>query len=394
MNRIILFYLLLILGNQALAQVDNAPKNLASVLISNTSQKLNIGGYGQVDFSTALKSGIQSNASLDVSRMVMSFGYRFSDKTQFLTEIEFEHVRELYVEQAFLNHSFADALNFRAGLMLIPMGIINEYHEPTTFNGVSRPMLDNVIIPTTWREIGAGFSGRFQDIGLKYQVYLVNGFNGYGSDDKGYLTGSGFLRGGRQKGAKSYLSAPNLTAKLDYYGIMGLKVGLSGYFGETQSSLFNNLDRMDPVAMARTDSSVVAIATIGLDLRYDIKGFHFRGQWIYSSQGNSSAYNQFTGNDLGSAVSGYYLEAAYNLLKTMSTAYQLIPFVRFEHYDTHYKTDPDIMRMGKYRANEWVVGLGWKPAEGAVYKIDIRLRKTGAEDHFNAWLNAGIGVWF
>lgn len=149
MNRIILFYLLLILGNQALAQVDNAPKNLASVLISNTSQKLNIGGYGQVDFSTALKSGIQSNASLDVSRMVMSFGYRFSDKTQFLTEIEFEHVRELYVEQAFLNHSFADALNFRAGLMLIPMGIINEYHEPTTFNGVSRPMLDNVIIPTT-----------------------------------------------------------------------------------------------------------------------------------------------------------------------------------------------------------------------------------------------------
>ena len=272
-----------------LGQDDNSPQNLASTLMSNTSKKLNIGGYASVDFTKPINSDIRTNASLDVSRMIISMGYSFSDKTQFLTEIEFEHVKELYVEQAFLNHSFNDFLNLRAGLMLVPMGIINEYHEPTTFNGVARPMVDRVIVPTTWREIGAGITGRIQDAGLKYQIYIFNGFNGYDSDDNGLLNGSSFLRGGRQKGAKSYMSSPNFSAKIDYYGIMGLKLGLATYLGETQSALYNNLDPMDPVMLARADSSIVGVSMIGLDARYDLKGFRFRGQFIFSKQSNSGA---------------------------------------------------------------------------------------------------------
>ena len=143
----ILFLLIIFIGSIPLVgQNDNQPKNLASTLISNPDKKLNIGGYASVDFTKSMNSDIRSNASLDVSRMILSMGYRFSDKTQFLTEVEFEHVKELYVEQAFLNHSFSDLLNFRAGLMLIPMGIINEYHEPSTFNGVGRPMVDRVAL--------------------------------------------------------------------------------------------------------------------------------------------------------------------------------------------------------------------------------------------------------
>ena len=80
-------------------------------------------------------------------RMVLLFGYKFNDKVQFVTEIELEHVEEVYVEQAFLQYSLNDHVNLRGGLMLVPMGIINEYHEPTTFNGVDRPSVDKSIVP-------------------------------------------------------------------------------------------------------------------------------------------------------------------------------------------------------------------------------------------------------
>ncbi len=394
MRRLIYSFFLVTAALSAFGQQDNSPQNLASTLLSNTGQKLNIGGYGQVDMTTQLQSGKRSNTSLDVSRMVISLGYRFSDKTQFLTEVEFEHVKELYVEQAFLNHSFSDALSFRAGLMLIPMGIVNEYHEPTAYNGVLRPMVDNLIVPTTWREIGAGFTGRFQDIGLKYQLYLVNGFSSYGSDGKGTLNGSGYLRNGRQRGAKSYLSAPNLSAKVDYFGIRGLKFGLAGYFGDTQSALFNNLDRSDEALGARADSSVVGIAMVGFDVRYTWKGFQARAQVIYAKQSNTAAYNSFVKSDLGSAVTGFYYEESYNILKRTSSTHQLNVFCRFEHYDTHLAVEPTVARQEKYRVNEYVFGLGWKPAEGAVFKIDARLKKAKTNTAYTPYLNAGIGVWF
>jgi hypothetical protein len=394
MQRFTYLIVFILAGLQVFAQNDQAPQNLASKLISDSSQKLNIGGYATVDMTTQFTEGKRSNTSLDVSRMIMSMGYRFSEKTQFLAEVEFEHVKEIYVEQAFLNHTFNDFLSFRAGLMLIPMGILNEYHEPTTFNGVLRPTVDNLIVPTTWREIGAGFTGRFQELGLKYQVYLVNGFSSYGTDNKGTLTGSGFLRNGRQKGAKAFASSPNLSAKLDYYGIRGLKLGLAGYFGDTQSALYNNLDTSNEALVARADSTVVGIAMVGLDARYTLGGFQARGQWIYSSQSNSGAYNQITGNDLGAAVTGYYLEAAYNVFKHFQTSHQLTPFVRFEHYNTHLQVEAGSTPKDKYNVNEWVAGLGWKPAEGAVFKADLRLRKSMADAVYSPYFNAGIGVWF
>ena len=82
--------------------------------------------------------------------------------------------------------------------MLVPMGIINEFHEPTTFNGVERPSMDNKIVPTTWREIGIGVAGRMDGLALRYQAYLFNGFISHDGNE-GKLKGSNGLRGGRQK---------------------------------------------------------------------------------------------------------------------------------------------------------------------------------------------------
>ncbi|WP_372775511.1 hypothetical protein [Mangrovibacterium sp.] len=366
-------------------------QNTADVLL-DSNQKLTIGGYAQIDYNQEFSSDTRSNGNLDVHRMVLMFGYRFNEKAQFIAEVEYEHVKEVYVEQAFLNYRINDWLSFRGGLLLIPMGIINEYHEPTTYNGVERPNLDSNISPTTWREIGAGFNGRLNDLNLKYQVYVVNGFNGYSGS--GTLKGSNGFRSGRQKGAESFMSSPNLAAKVDYYGVPGLKLGLSGYFGNTQSSLYDGMDKSDNLAEAQADSSVVGISMVGVDAAYSLKGLVLKGQLYHASISNSDEYNAFTGKDLGSAMFGYYLEAGYDLLNAKQTDQKLIPFVRYEQYNTHQKTD-GITRNLAYDRADVTAGVGYWLTSGAVLKADMQwMKNESSGSSTTKQFNLGIGVWF
>ncbi len=376
---------------------QNFYQNSAEKLLQ-TSGKLVIGGYGEVHYNQPFNSEIRSNATLDVHRMVMLLGYNFSSRTQFVSELEFEHVSEVYVEQAFLQHKLNSFINLRAGLLLIPMGIVNEYHEPTTFNGVERPLIDGKIAPTTWREIGFGLSGNIIPASLKYQAYIVNGFNGY--NGKGNLNGKNGFRSGRQRGAESFMSSPNFTAKAEYYGIRGLNIGLSGYFGKTQSTLYNGIAKDNSAAVARADSSVVGISMLGVDARYGIKGLQLRGQLYYAAISNTEEYNKFTAvnkvaNDLGSAMTGYYVEAGYNVLRGVSsTTNELIPFVRMENYNTHQSTVGSLVKNEAYNNNAITTGLTYRIAQGAVIKADVQFVKAKQADEYSKVFNAGIGVMF
>jgi len=370
--------------------------NAADQLLASNS-KLTIGGYGEVHYNQPLNSEKRLNGTLDVHRMVMLFGYSFSERTQFVTELEFEHVSEVYVEQAFLQHKINKSINFRGGLLLIPMGIVNEYHEPTTFNGVERPLIDNKIAPSTWREIGFGLTGTIQAASLKYQAYVVNGFNGY--DGTAKLNGKGGFRSGRQKGAESYISSPNFTGKVEYYGIRGLNLGISGYFGDTQSKLYNGISDGDQAALAKADSSVVGISMIGLDARYTFKGIQLRGQLYSVSISNADQYNKFTGttslNDLGSKMTGFYVEAAYNVFRSFSeTKTELYPFLRIEGYDTHASVPSNINANKSYKNSAITTGLTLKLAKGAVLKTDMQFTKSDVESSYSKVFSAGLGVMF
>lgn len=358
----------------------------------NSNQGLTIGGYGEVHYNQPLKSDTYNNGELDVHRIVMLFGYNFNERTQFVTELEFEHVSEVYVEQAFIQYKINNAINFRGGLMLIPMGIVNEYHEPNTFNGVERPLVDKYIAPTTWREIGAGFTGTVLPASLRYQAYVVNGFNGYNGASK--FSGKNGFRKGRQKGIESYISSPNLTAKVEYFGIKGLNVGLSGYFGNSQSTLYDGINKSDKDAVAAADSSVIGIAMLGIDSRYTNGGLQLRGQYYYSSLSNTNQYNDFTGSDLGSALTGYYVEAGYNLFKHLNNVKtDLIPFVRYEQFNTHHKVD-NIIKNDAYKKTAITTGLTWKMTQNAVLKADMQFVKSAADDEYSKVLSAGFGVMF
>lgn len=375
----------------------NQYTNTADYLFSKDS-KLLVGGYGEVHYNQTLNSTTHNNGELDVHRVVMLFGYNFNEKNQFITELEFEHVKEVYVEQAFLQHKLNNSINFRGGLMLVPMGIINEYHEPTTFNGVERPIIDKYIAPSTWREIGFGISGNILQASMKYQLYLMNGFNGY--DGSAKLNGKNGLRGGRQKGAESYISSPNYTGKVEYYGIRGLNIGLSGYFGETQSTLYDGIDKKDDASFAFADSSVIGVSMLGADARYNLKGMQLRGQFYYSVLANSEQYNAFTAdengnlNDLGSSMIGYYAEFGYNVFRPLRTKKQLVPFVRYEFMNTHNSVESSISKNKAYEKSIITTGLTLALTEGAVVKADLQFIKTANDNDYIQALNLGIGVMF
>lgn len=358
-------------------------QNSAQRMMSKEDKKLTIGGYGEITYNQPESK----NGELDVQRLVMMFGYKFSDKVQFFTEIEYEHVKEVFVEQAFVNYAVGDNISVRGGLMLVPMGIVNEYHEPTTFNGVERPAVDNKIVPSTWREIGVGVNGRFPDANLSYQAYIFNGFKSAysdGDDVGGKLKGSSGLRGGRQKGIKSTVSTPTFSTKLDYYGILGLRLGLSGYFGRTQAD-----DDIEDI-----DGSTIGIAMVGLDARYNFKKFEARGEFIYASLSDTQDYNDLTGKDLGSALMGYYIEGGYNVLP-LNSKQRLVAFARYENYDTHADTEDNTLRNDAFNRSDITFGLSYHIVDGVVVKGDYQIKDnalSGAE--VNNQLNFGIGVWF
>ena len=347
------------------------------ILSGNINTGVTVGGYGEITYNQPEGN----NGELDVQRLVLLFGYKFNDKVQFVTEIELEHVEEVFVEQAFLQYTVADNINLRGGLMLVPMGITNEYHEPTTFNGVERPSIDGSIVPTTWREIGIGVQGRFNEISLGYQAYIFNGFQSVNGTST--LGGSNGLRNGRQKGIQSTVNTPNFSAKLDYYGLLGLRLGLSGYFGRTQAE-----DDVDMI-----DGTDVGISMVGFDARYAYQRFTARGQFIHASISDTEAYNNLYTANLGSTLQGWYLEGAYNLLP-LGKQQQLFAFARYSEYDTHASVAGSLSKNNSYERDEWTFGLSYKLAPGAVVKADYQIKGDATTADAKNQLNVGIGVWF
>lgn len=401
MKKIALFVLLFI-AFAANAQETDSIRNyyansVEKMLIGKPG--LGIGGYGEVHYNQPVNAKIKEAGMLDVHRLVLFVGYNFSSKTQFVSEIEFEYAKEIWVEQMFLQHKLNKFINFRAGLLLIPMGIINEYHEPTTFNGVERPIIDNKIAPTTWREIGMGLAGNIIQTNMKYQLYVVNGFNGYDANG-GIFSGSKTLRDGRQKGSKTYLTSPNFTSRLEYYGLTNVNIGVSGYFGKSQSRLFHNLHKDSALLTQKADSSVVNIAMLGTDIRYYNNGIKVTGQLYYTSLGNTKQYNMFTVkngtyNDLGSAMIGYYAEIGYNIFQPLQNIKsELMPFVRYEVYDTHHAVEDIITKNPKYHNTIITTGLTYTLVNGAVLKADIQFSKSKADRSYNKTFNAGFGILF
>ena len=361
------------------------------VLFANPNE-FSIGSYGEAHYNQTITENSFSNGKVDLHRVIMYMGYKFNDRLQFFSETEFEHVKEVYVEQAFMNYSYNSLFNIKAGIILIPMGFVNEFHEPTLFNGVERPNVDKYIIPSTWSEMGLGLHGLIKRANVKYQIYAVNGFKGY--DGSAKITGAG-LRSARQKGAEALIRTPSLTGKLTFFGLNGLRLGLSGYYGSSESSMYNGLEREDESAVDKADSTRVGIAMTALNLQYTIGKFQFTAVGNYTKLSNTQSYNEFTGSNAANTIFGYYGELSFRQsIRKNNTYPQVIPFLRYENYDTHYKVDANIIKNEAYYREELTLGLGYQMTPGTIVKADYQWVKNGANARpFNV-LNVGFGFWF
>lgn len=345
-----------------------------------------IGGYGEVHYTNL--SGPNTPGQANVARFVAYFGHTFSERISFSSELEVEDARieggeaggEVSVEQVYLDYMLSPAATVRAGLVLAPIGIVNETHEPTTFNGVDRPGFDNDIIPTTWREIGVGLVGSVPgNSGLNYRVYLLNGLVASGfSADEG-------IREGRQEGHDATFANPSLTGRVEWVR-PGLTVGGSFWYGGSAAQ--------NPALGTGTFDNAVAL--VSADARYDVGPFMFRGVVANVSISDAEAINQAFGGQVGSRIAGGYAEGAYNLLSTLApqSTQRLLAFIRHERYNTQAGVPEGVVRDDALARRTTTFGLTYKPVYNAVFKGDYQLRRNRAGIGQDQQLALGVGYQF
>jgi hypothetical protein len=361
----------------------------AASKIYQVKKGVSLGGYGEMIYNNKARedqSGtFTGNAdSIDFVRQIIYLGYRFNDHFLLNSEIEFEHGStanggSVSVEFAYLDYLHKDLLNFRVGMLLMPMGFINELHEPTTFLSTFRPQTERTILPSTWRENGLGVFGANDS--WAYKFYLVNSF-----DAAGFTANNGF-RGGRQNGAEASANDFAGVGRIDYLGHKGLVTGVSFYSGQTGQN-----------QRTAADESIKGWTNI-IDAHadYKIAGFQFRGLLAYSHLQGAEQINQLVGlagtDSVASDMLGYYGEAGYDVLNRKNTEHKLVPFFRYEKLNTQMTVPGGF---GKNPANDreiYTLGLSYQPMVNIVLKANYEIQRNDAKTGVDQW-NLGLGYIF
>jgi len=370
---------------EAAAEADRSDYGMgpAASKIYRTPSGLSIGGYGEAiyeSFSSSRDDGSPSGETdeFDFLRAIVYFGYKFNDRWLFNSEIEFEHAStgesgSVSVEFAYLDYLHRPELNLRFGMVLVPMGFLNELHEPTTFLSARRPDVERVIIPSTWRENGVGIFG---DVGpWSYRTYVINGLDGSGFSSSG-------LRGGRQKGSRAKADDFAWVGRLDYTGTPGLLAGVSAYVGDSGQDL--------------SDGQNIGVGTSILEahLEWKWRGFQVRALGARAELDDVARLNDALGfsgsSSVGEELEGYYLELGYDLYSRRAAGEQaLIPYLRYETFDTQSQVPTGFARNPARDVESWTYGIAYRPIDRLIFKFDYLDYENGADtgiDQFNVAL--------
>jgi hypothetical protein len=344
-----------------------------------------ISGYMELHLNKPVDSPGQPPI-LDFHRFVLLINHRFSDRLRFVGELELEHAvvegleeeGELELEQAYLDMLFSPAFNVRAGMVLVPVGIINERHEPPVFHGVERPFVDTVIVPTTWFDVGAGIHGELGGQ-IRYRAYVMAPL------DSAEFSAEEGLRGGAQKGAEAQVRNVAWTGRAEYIGLPGLQVGTSFWRGDSS------------VTLPRIDTKV---GVIEADARFRRHRFEGRAQYAHVFIGNADALNDAVGRLTGISpnvarqLRGFYFEGAYRVLP-QNFLHDLAVFLRYENFDTQYRMPAGFVRLPQFDRDAWVVGATyWFDPDVAIKWDYSHVRSASQIVPAPRSFNVGIGWWF
>ena len=365
-------------------EADSSMQGLgpAASKVYRVNQGVSLGGYGEFlyeNFAAEREDGSGSGAldKFDALRAILYVGYKFNDRLIFNSEIEIEHAKESFLEFAYLDYLLTDHVGVRAGMLLAPLGLVNELHEPPVFLGTERPVTESRIIPTTWRENGIGMFGRGD--AFSWRVYLMNSFNGAEFSAAG-------LRGGRQKGSKALAEDMGVAGRFDYSGMPGMILGLSAYSGETaQGREING----QPVG------GRVRIWDAHFD--YKSRGWDLRALVAGAQVSDVAAMNALIGLEgaegLGTDMLGWYVQAGYDVLRASPSAHQLIPYVRYERVNTQRGVARGFSANPATDVTVTSIGAAWRPIPQAIAKLGYQIHSTAADTGVNQF-NASLGWLF
>lgn len=360
--------------------------------IYGVARGVSIGGYGEAlyeNFASRDEAGRSSDAAdrATLLRAVVYLGYKFDDHFVLNTELEYENAvvasdkaGEAEVEFAYIDYMRSRRLNARAGLVLIPMGLVNEQHEPTSFLGARRPDVEEVILPSTWREIGWGIYGEAGP--LSYRGYMVNGLNAAGySADQG-------IREGSQEGSEALAESWAFTGRADFVGVPGLVAGASLFTGNSGQG------RLAPSGEKIHGATTVFDAHV--DWRW--RGLWLRGLYARTAIAQAGLINRLNGLEgdasIGSRQEGWYVQAGYDLLSSRrSGTASLTPFARYEEYDTQAAVPAGYSRNPANDRQELTLGLVFQPIDRITLKADWQQRRNSADSGVNQW-NLALGYIF
>lgn len=340
----------------------------AAATYRRASEGVSFAGYGEMLLEHVPD---ESATELDFLRAVLYTGYRFNDRFLFNSELEVEHGGEVGLEFAYLDYMANRHFTVRAGMLLIPLGLVNEFHEPTVFIGARRPETERRILPSTWHENGAGVLGTAGIV--SFRAYVVNGFNASGFAPSG-------VREGRQGGAEAAANDFAFAGRLDVTPVSGIVGGVGLYTGGAGQGAVDGGNVNTTIAEAHGQAQV--------------RGFDARALYARASLGDAAALNLALSRPLASAIAermeGGYVQFGYNVLSQHSTTMSLMPFVRFEHVDTQARMPAGFFRQPGQDATLKTFGAELKPIPNIVIKADYQWITNDADnghDRFN--LNMG-----
>ena len=316
------------LVSPAVSEVSAQPLAMPAAPVAAAEEpRVNLFGYGEMLYTRPRADASQAMAT--ARRAVLGLAYRFNERTRLVTELEVENAvvsagdqGELAFEQLYIEHDVSDTLSAKLGLFLLPMGYMNETHEPTRYLGVTRNLVETAIIPTTWRELGVGLQGRTEQ-GLRWNAGLVTSFDLSRWPGDAAQTRESPLGAIHQEGQLARAASAATYAALNYDGVPGFNVGgslYSGGVGQKQTGI--------PAAQAKVQlSELHARWQPG---RWDLSALAALGRFNGVADFNASAASG--GNPVPDQFRGAYVQAAYRLWQ--SGEYSLLPFTRYERVNT------------------------------------------------------------
>ncbi len=333
----------------------------AEVSTESSRKGVEFWGYGELHCNNLEgEGGAPDKNEIDFHRFVLGVAYEFSDRIRFGSELEVEHAvsgddqpGEVELEQAYIDFDLNDRHTVRGGLFLIPVGLINDNHEPTRFYGVERNPVENRILPTTWWEAGAGMYGKLAEA-WRYDAYLHSGL--------AVSSGAQYaVRSGRQKVAKANASDPAATVALTW-ARPGLSIGGSAQY-QTDA--------------AQGEDPEVGEAVLG-EIHSDAQLGDFRirllyAEWYLAGEGPASvgADRQY----------GWYIEPSYRVLDVLGL------FVRYSDWDNQAGKNSE---SGK---QQWDTGVNYWPHPQVVVKADYQWQQNDNGQDQNGF-NLGLGYDF